>query len=944
MAGDGGTASLEPLAGEVVASLLPGDRIDGVYRVERLLGQGGGGAVYLVRHEGLDGARFALKVLHPHPGRPAELLAREGRLAAGVRSAHVVKVAALGRLPGGAPYLVMEYVEGPTLEALLAEGELSRALALDCVHQLCLALEAAHDAGLVHGDVSLRNVFATPTPDGKLHMQLGDFGLARRVQRNRAETISLELGSGRGTPRFMSPEAIAGDAVDERSDLFAAGVIAYRLLAGRFPFEGDSAREILAAVLRGTPVRLVEYRRDAATLDAVVMRCLAPDPKDRFASARDLRSALLAAAAAGPAQPPPRRRRFAGAPRRITAAAGAVAVLGWLGVESWRARARLTDVVALECPDTRIESGDLEPDLARSIATAMCARLGADLDVDWGGGPNATRIETRLHAEPNGGWRLDVEADGRTLTTLGETPRAVALAAAQEVSARTDAAAPDGDEIRRWGALDAGSAADVRRLFRSRTALVYAELEHKTTAVLERDPGSPFAELLLAEIVRDPDRQAAAIAAAIAHADRLPPARAEAVRGFAQVLATPESADAAIEQLRRAYGVSPDDLDVGVLYAGALVMVGRAETARAVGERLHARFPRRGALVAHYLSLLPDAAPDSSARAVGWLVDALPEQRFATPNICLLTGMGQIAEADAALTLGRRFGAPDVGPSVAEAVVALAVGDPGRIDRATMGQEGATQSWSQLVGARMRLAGLLLRGQLAAAGTFASTQRAARLTAGDRLGALLYAVERLRLSRWAGGPTLGEPELAQLEATLTQDRLPLAALASAHTELALARLEARGATPGSAAAREALAAVDLALARAAGADSLALGGARLRTLPLAGFAGGGAEVAARWRAGETASYSERVHAAYDAARSLEGAGDAAGAEAAYRLAMSPYDIDRHPFESIAARIRLADLLEVAGRGDEVGVLRSHVDLAWSGADPELREAVRRGPG
>ncbi len=212
MAQKGGTRSLDSSATEppARATLAPGERIDDIYRVERLLGEGGGGAVYLVRHESLDGARFALKVLHELPGRSAKMLAREGRLAAEVRSVHVVRVAALGHVGNGAPYLVMEYVEGPTLEELLADRELVTSDAIDCGRQLCLALEAAHEQGLVHGDVSLRNIFVTAKPDGSLHVQLGDFGLARRIRRSPSATTSVELGTGRGTPRFMAPEVISG--------------------------------------------------------------------------------------------------------------------------------------------------------------------------------------------------------------------------------------------------------------------------------------------------------------------------------------------------------------------------------------------------------------------------------------------------------------------------------------------------------------------------------------------------------------------------------------------------------------------------------------------------------------------------------------------------------------------------------------------------------------
>ena len=236
-------------------TLTPGDLVDGLYRVERLLGEGGGGAVYLVRHERLGEARFALKVLHTGPDDSVDALTREGRLAALVRSPHVVKVASLGRLLGGAPYLVMEYVDGTTLDALLDQRELTVAESIECGRQLCLALEAAHGQGLIHGDVSLRNLFITVGPDDRLHLQLGDFGLVQRVRGDASATISVDLGNARGTPRFMAPERIAGvDVVDQRSDLFSAGVVLYRLLSGSYPFDGGAAHEILGAIDRKSVV------------------------------------------------------------------------------------------------------------------------------------------------------------------------------------------------------------------------------------------------------------------------------------------------------------------------------------------------------------------------------------------------------------------------------------------------------------------------------------------------------------------------------------------------------------------------------------------------------------------------------------------------------------------------------------------------------------------
>ena len=377
--GDGAAPLASTAAPEQLAA---GDVIDGVYQVERQLGVGGHGAVYLVRHRELGGARFALKVVHAG-GERAEALIREGRLAAQVHSAHVVKVAGLGRLPRGAPYLVMEYVEGPTLDERVGARALAVAEAVDCGRQLCLALEAAHDQGLVHGDVSLRNLFATTLPDGSLHLQLGDFGLVRRVKSDPATTVSVELEVARGTPRFMAPELVAGGDVDPRSDLFSAGVVLYRLLTGAFPFDGTTTREVLTATLRGQPRPLGELRPEAGAVADVVMRCLELDPATRPASARALREALAAARAA----PPPRRRR--GRARQITAVAAGVVALAAAIAIAWPdgapppppVAARDAQAVRLTWKGACLTAASAGP--ATFTTLAPCDRAGQRADQTW---------------------------------------------------------------------------------------------------------------------------------------------------------------------------------------------------------------------------------------------------------------------------------------------------------------------------------------------------------------------------------------------------------------------------------------------------------------------------------------------------------------------------------------------------------------------------------
>lgn len=939
MAPRGGTQSLVSSTDEATTAeaLTPGDLVDGEYRVERLLGEGGGGAVYLVRHEGLDGARFALKILHGMPGRSDAALAREGRLAAEVVSAHVVKVAALGRLARGAPYLVMEYVEGPTLDALLADRDLVTRSAVDCVRQLCLALEAAHARGLVHGDVSLRNLFATPTPDGGLHVQLGDFGLARRVRRDAGVTRSVEQRVGRGTPRFASPEVLSGDEVDERSDVFSAGVVLYRLLAGCLPFDGASLREILGATLAGGAAPLSQHRRGVRAFEAVVARCLAPEPGARFPSARALREALDEALIAAPEQarrqPRPRPLRAVGS----VFAVALVALASWAAVARWRERARVPIGPSLACPDADLGRDDRE--LAHALAQAVCARVGAALDVDWGGGPGATRVTTRLRREPDGAYLLDLGVAGRAVTSRGATPLAAVTAGVRSLLARADARPMSAAEIHLWGARDAATASMVRASWRRRTSLLLANYEYEPRAALARDPRLPLAHLLVSDVDRDPARRRDAVAQALANADRLPPARAEALRGLIAARTRTEPLDDALERLRHAYNASPDDVDIGVMYATVLVEAARRDVALGVIERLHERFPRRAALALHLAGQLPERSAGENARPLEWLIEAMPEARAASANICSLTERGRVAEADAALSLGRRLGLTAEALAVPEAVVALSLGDPARVERATAAHLGSTQTWSQVTGARLRVAGLLLRGRTADAGALLRAQIAARRAAGDSAEALLFAFRLLRVSRHDGAP---DPDLTWMGPAIAQSTSSLPTAVAVRTEWVLAR--ARGAGSSSQdVARAGLAQIDADIARAADADAIERAGLRLQTIPLARVALGEAEAVARWREGATAWFGPRVGSAYEAALALEGTGDARAAEAAYRLVAGTYEVYDHPFEAVAARVRLADLLDARGAGDEARALRASIDHTWSEADEGVRDRVRRSP-
>lgn len=286
-----------------------GELVDGRYRVLRLLGVGGIGLVYLCRHELLE-KPVALKVLRAEYVLHEDLNARflnEARAASAIKSPRIVDTLDVGTLPNGAPYFVMEYVEGETLAALLdREGSMSLPRALDVVHQLAEGLEAAHAAGVVHRDLKPENVFLAQQADG-LFAKIFDFGIAKVARARKRLTYA---GAVFGTPHYMSPEQARGDEVDARSDLYALGVMLFEMVTGRVPFDGEDPLAVMSQHVDRVPPLMgsMTHRSIPADLEAIVARCLAKDPRDRYATAGELLRDIDALPAADLAAPDSARK------------------------------------------------------------------------------------------------------------------------------------------------------------------------------------------------------------------------------------------------------------------------------------------------------------------------------------------------------------------------------------------------------------------------------------------------------------------------------------------------------------------------------------------------------------------------------------------------------------------------------------------------------------
>ena len=273
-----------------------GDILAEKYRVDRVLGQGGMGVVVLAEHIELR-ERVAIKfLLDEAAGNPelSERFIREARAAVRIKSEHVVRVIDVGRLPSGAPYMVMEYLDGQDLAERLLVGRLPIEDAVDYIMQCCEAMHVAHRAGIVHRDLKPANLFLTHRPDGSPLIKILDFGISKVKTPEAAQLSLTHTQAMMGSPLYMSPEQMRSSKdVSASADLWSLGVILHELISGDVPFTGETFPEVLVKVMGDPPPSLRSLRPEVPEeLDAVVRRCLEKRPADRYSSVAALGVAL----------------------------------------------------------------------------------------------------------------------------------------------------------------------------------------------------------------------------------------------------------------------------------------------------------------------------------------------------------------------------------------------------------------------------------------------------------------------------------------------------------------------------------------------------------------------------------------------------------------------------------------------------------------------------
>jgi serine/threonine-protein kinase len=306
-----------------------GQTLGGKYKVNRLLGEGGMGAVYEGEQQlGTTKRKVAVKTLHPHLSRDAKIKARFERevgTIAELEHPNTIQVYDFGSTPDGILYIVMEFLQGKSLADLLEkEGAMVPDRVAYILDQVCGSLEEAHGRGIVHRDLKPDNVVLVERAGKKDFVKVLDFGIAKRSkEEDKNEQKLTQQGMVLGTPPYMSPEQFTGRPIDARSDIYSLAVMAYEMITGRLPFQADTAWEWATQHMTATPIPMeasAEGMRAPPAMRAAVQRAMAKSPDERFQTVREFIGAFMGgtdpmrAQMASHPSAPPRQRTEVGAP------------------------------------------------------------------------------------------------------------------------------------------------------------------------------------------------------------------------------------------------------------------------------------------------------------------------------------------------------------------------------------------------------------------------------------------------------------------------------------------------------------------------------------------------------------------------------------------------------------------------------------------------------
>jgi serine/threonine protein kinase len=441
--------------------ITPGALVAGKYRTERLLGQGGMGAVVLARDE-TTGQPLAIKFLLPSlrdEGHFVGRFRREAQATARLSSEHVPRVLDVGSTAEGAPFIVMEYCEGRDLRVLVKEdGPLPEHEAAAYIGQACVALAEAHALGIVHRDLKPSNLLLSRSADGKPLVKVLDFGVAkvRPTAEDEGNHITA-TGTILGSRLFMAPEQMRRPRdVDARADIWALGVCLYYLVTGHTPFEATSTEEVILAVVMHPPKPLRDHApRVSAAFEAVVLRCLEKSPRERFESVTELVRALAPltrSPTATPSAPRPSAPKPSPAPALDDGATEASLSAAPTRVMDARLRTAIVEANARRSPPRSRRGRRSSVPLVAGASLALGVLVGLGALALWksssaspadAASPPETRaaVATSAPAAPQG---TEHEVAGASSAPLPAAPSAVSDAAATPTRPPSAAPSPRG--------------------------------------------------------------------------------------------------------------------------------------------------------------------------------------------------------------------------------------------------------------------------------------------------------------------------------------------------------------------------------------------------------------------------------------------------------------------------------------------------------------------
>ncbi len=275
------------------ADPMLGARI-GDYVIQERIGAGGMGIVYRAVQP-LIGKQVAIKILSPHMASHPEAVHRllaEARIVSTIQHHGIIDIFGFGELPDGRQYMVMEYLKGSPLDTYLAQHQrLEPSEAFAILDEVLAALGAAHAAGVVHRDLKPNNIFLVQQPDGSRYTKLLDFGIAK-AEAPTEDSPQTATGVLMGTPEYMAPEQVRSQAVSPRTDLYALGVVAFKMLTGKLPFTGDRVQVLLAQVSEAPPMPSQLLPSLPPGIDALIRWLMAKRPEERPASTDEVRRAM----------------------------------------------------------------------------------------------------------------------------------------------------------------------------------------------------------------------------------------------------------------------------------------------------------------------------------------------------------------------------------------------------------------------------------------------------------------------------------------------------------------------------------------------------------------------------------------------------------------------------------------------------------------------------